>query len=686
IFFWIYTLKKKLKSKTAELQKSHNNLEVIVQERTADLNHEIVERKQIEQQQREITERLAKFMDSATDGFILFDSELNHIEMNKAAFTITGLTRKDVIGENIIDIIPNIKETSRYDEFIKAMKTGVPYQDSDLTHFPLTGDKHIELKAFKVSEGLGIIFNDITERKQAEDALRISFEKYKVLFESFPIGVSVTDKDGNLIEANPESQRLLGVSAKENTERTIDGPEWKIIRPDGSPMPIDEYASVLALKENCIVENVGMGIIKGNHEVTWLNVHAAPIPLEKYGVIITYNDITDRKKIETEYKKAKTTAEIANKAKSEFLANMSHEIRTPMNAIIGFTNLLQKELTDEKHMTYVETIKTSGRDLLTLINDILDLSKIEAGKMDINLEPVCLNNIFQEMKHIFSQQTSKKNVEFEVKLSKDIPINLKLDEIKIKQILVNLIGNAVKFTDQGRIKVFTEIIYVPKNKINLKISVEDTGIGISDESLKTIFKSFTQQDAQDNRKFGGTGLGLTITKHLVEMMNGTISVRTSLNNGSIFEILLKDVSVCETINTVENYSQEKLQPIQFEHAKILVVDDNEFNRMLLVEIFKDMNFQIIEAEEGEQAVSLAEQHMPDVIFMDIQMPVMDGYGATKLIKKKEKLTDIPIIALTASGMAEEKEKINKSGFNGYLLKPAETSDLIKELKKYISYT
>ncbi|MDM8550803.1 transporter substrate-binding domain-containing protein [Desulfobacterales bacterium HSG2] len=402
-------------------------------------------------------------------------------------------------------------------------------------------------------------------------------------------------------------------------------------------------------------------------------------------LIASARDISERKRMEDELRSAKEAAESANRAKSEFLANMSHEIRTPMNAILGFTDLLHSLMTDEKEKTYLEAIQSGGRNLLTLINDILDLSKIEAGKMEIQYEPVNPQVIFDEIKHIFSLKTFQKGIDFIIDVSENVPENLFLDEARLRQILFNLIGNAVKFTESGQIRVSARNIrtHSDPGKIDLTVTVEDTGIGVPLKSQKEIFEAFKQQDGQTTRKYGGTGLGLAITKRLLEMMKGTISLRSEVNKGSVFEITLHDVSVAEADYKSETGKPADCENIIFDEATILTADDVEINRLLVKAFFRNTNIRVIEAENGHQAVLFAEQHKPDLILMDIRMPVMDGYKATRQIKENN---NIPIIALTASAMKKDRKKVINSGFDGYLAKPVQKYDLFKEISRFLQYS
>ncbi len=385
---------------------------------------------------------------------------------------------------------------------------------------------------------------------------------------------------------------------------------------------------------------------------------------------------------------AKEAAESANRAKSEFLANMSHEIRTPMNAVLGFTDLLKSQLPDKRHKSYLEAISSSGKGLLTLINGILDLSKIEAGKMELQNEPVDLSAVFDNIRNIFMLQASEKKIDFSVALDPTIPDHLMLDEVRLNQILFNLIGNAVKFTKNGYVRVTAENCHSSLDPAEacLNIIVEDSGIGIPAKYHGEIFKAFKQKDGQSTKRFGGTGLGLSITKRLVEMMGGAITVDSVENQGSRFCISLPRVSVApeETRRAVEGAFNPK--EVVFQEAKILIADDVANNRLLIKEFLRSWPISTIEAENGEDAVLLARKHLPDVILLDIRMPVLSGSDAMKQIREDQKTQSIPIIALTASSMKGEREKMLDLGFSGYLTKPIRKTTLVQELMRFVPTT
>jgi len=390
-----------------------------------------------------------------------------------------------------------------------------------------------------------------------------------------------------------------------------------------------------------------------------------------------------RKKTEEELRSAKLSAENANRAKSEFLANMSHEIRTPMNAIIGFSELLLKKADKESTRKHLKTIINSSNTLMALLNDILDLSKIEAGKLELNLQIVDIEKLLAEIKYIFLPNLEEKNLDFIITFVENMPVNLLLDEIRFRQILFNLVGNAVKFTNEGyvRIKVNYELIAI--NKINLLLDIEDTGIGISEENQKIIFDAFYQQVWQTTKNYGGTGLGLTITKKLVQKMNGEIAVRSELGEGSVFSLKIFNVDIIsQVLKELEN--KDNLSPaIKFSNATILVVDDVDFNRELVREYLINTDIKILEAGTSDETINILKKNKVDLILMDIRIPDIDGYTLLEKIRN-EKISECPIIAFTATAMIIDSIKI-KQCFDGRLIKPFNQEELYNEIKKFLPY-
>jgi len=422
----------------------------------------------------------------------------------------------------------------------------------------------------------------------------------------------------------------------------------------------------------------------------WINVNYVP-GFDEQGkvkaIVVLSHDITEIKSVQEELKVAKDAAEAANKAKSEFLANMSHEIRTPLNAVLGFSELLSQTDVNNKQESYLKSIKSGGKTLLKLINDILDLSKVEAGKLTLEPEPSLIRNIFEDICQIFQPRAEEKGLKMLLKLDDEVPDCLVLDEARIRQVLFNLVGNAIKFTHQGyiQISVTAENYAEHDDDIRLKINVKDTGIGIHKDQQHKIFGSFEQQDGQSNRQYGGTGLGLSICKKLVHIMGGEISLQSSIGEGSIFTIQLNHVQTAEFIEPKKIHYHPDIERIQFQSPTILIVDNIDSNRQLIKGYLEHCGAKFLEAEDGEQALLLCRSKIPDLVLMDIYMPVMDGMEASRKIIDSPQLKQIPIIALTASTdskIIEDREKL----FAAYLTKPISSTELINEIMQILPYS
>jgi light-regulated signal transduction histidine kinase (bacteriophytochrome)/DNA-binding response OmpR family regulator len=385
--------------------------------------------------------------------------------------------------------------------------------------------------------------------------------------------------------------------------------------------------------------------------------------------------------------KAAAQAEVANRAKSEFLANMSHEIRTPMNAVLGFTDLLQTIIQNPVALDYLEAISSSGKTLMSLINDILDLSKIEAGQMDIKLEPTDITLLIQDIQHIFQQKAVQKGIQLRMILGTGLPKVLLLDEVRLRQILFNLVGNALKFTEQGHVDIEAACTVLPAVEgtasVNLKISVADTGIGISEADQQRIFNAFTQSYGQSDRQFGGTGLGLAITCRLTQLMGGTIAVQSQMGQGSTFTCEFNGVAIAPESSPKLVTVEAEADLNQLPPLKILVVDDAKSNQDLIAGYFRHTHHRLLFAENGLEGVQMAQTHLPDLILLDLRMPLMDGQAAALALKQHELTRPIPIILITASLSYGGETMLASDIYEGLLHKPVKRQQLAEMMQRVV---
>ncbi|MBU2651135.1 MAG: PAS domain-containing protein [Bacteroidetes bacterium] len=531
-------------------------------------------------------------------------------------------------------------------------------------------------RAVRDSDGQTIYYEgtvvDITALRKTQRELRQAEIEKSAILNSMQEWFVFCDTNLTIQWVSSTAANSIGINATELTGNHYDeiwqGTEWKC-----EPCPVRAVLDTGVPQKGEVRTRDGRIWILSGYPV--LDDDGNIIGVTEFG-----QEVTVQRKYEEELKKAKEMAEKANRFKSEFLSNISHEIRTPLNVIIGFTDLLDGSLTDPTFKDYLDSIKASSNSIVRLVDDILDISRIEAGKFNLQYKSVNIYKMVKDLKQMFMEKVVRKQLEFLIRVEKSIPKMLILDEVRVKQIITNLLSNAIKYTDHGQVRL--DIYITGKNmvlgseEIDLCIKVEDTGIGIPEEEYNNIFEPFMQ--VQKNRsKRKGYGLGLAITKRLIELMDGSIQVESSVGHGSVFTVSLPQVMVQ---NYTLSYSSSSDIPKDVYQGKtILVVDDSDFNRRLVKENLENLGVKILEAEDGQQAILMAKQHRPDLILMDILMPRMDGFEATRIMRGNPELFEIPIVALTALAMKEDVEKIEGFGFNDYLLKPFHITDLLDKI-------
>ncbi len=625
---------------------------------------DITQKKETENKLKESENRLREFIESATVGFMLFDSKLNQIEINEVALKMTNQKRKNVIGKNILDLVPDVKTSGRFAQYKKVIQTGKPFILEELMPHPKFGNKIVILKAFKVDGGLGMIISDVTEKRKSQVDLEKSEKQHKLLFESMKEMVEIIeliyDKNGEAIdfyirEINASFAKFLG-----KTKAQLVNKKATSIINTIEDYWLKAFAKVDKTGEEVSFQNYGVEFDKYYNVVAW--------KVSKNRVGVSFIDITEIKQTEIELKKAKEQAEVSDKLKSAFLANMSHEIRTPMNAILGCTELLADEtLEKEDKEACMAHIKSSGKRLLTIISDIVDISKIEANQQGLVFANYNLNKLIDDLHKQFNLLNNKTSVKLKTeKAFIDANSNIKIDETRLIQVLSNLIENALKHTSSGEV-----IFGYDLHKDFLQFFVKDTGIGIREEDQALIFERFGQVINGQTKVTTGTGLGIAIAKGLVELFGGKIWVDSKFGQGASFYFTIPYVSTNKTENNNENNK-----------VTVLIAEDEDANFFLLRTWLKDI-YNIIRAKNGREAIELFNQHPDlDLILMDVKMPYMDGIEATIEIRKKNK--NIPIIACSAYAMNEESIIIKKSGCNDILTKPVEKEEFLHMIVKYLN--
>ncbi len=557
-----------------------------------------------------------------------------------------------------------------------------------------------------IFDAIAVIKGDLDdlfrERERVETILRKSEEKYRLLFENAVEGIYQTTPDGRILSANPSLVRILGFNSSQELLT-----HFKDIGKQHYVNPGDRETFKRIVETEGVIRNFETQLFKQGGTTIWVSLNARTVR-DDAGAVLHYEgflkDITEQKQAEKELLDANqrleettaranimaVSAEVANRAKSEFLANMSHEIRTPMNGVIGMTGLLLDTQLTGAQRYYAETIRTSGESLLSLINGILDFSKIEAGKLDLENLDFDLKALLKDLSAVLAVQASGKGLELVCDMSPKVPALLKGDPGRLRQILNNLAGNAVKFTRSGEIVIRVTLETETEEDAFLRFSVRDTGIGIPENKIALLFDKFTQVDASTTRQYGGTGLGLAISKQLSEMMGGEIGMESREGKGSEFWFtvrLKKQYKGAAPQTLIPRRTSREIRNLFADYnSRILLVEDNIINQKVALLIIKNLGLHADVAADGQEALKALETKAYDLVLMDMQMPVMDGYEATRHIRNPESTVrnhKIPIIAMTANAMVGDREKCLTAGMNGYVSKPVDPSALADELGNWL---
>jgi len=642
--------------------------------------------------------------DSITDLVSIVGSDFKLKKTNKAFADVLGGKPEDFVGKHCYELVHNTKEPPAYCPCRKTLSTNEPAK-AETFHEGL--NKYLEISTSpvlndrkEVSDVVHIV-RDITERKRAEEALQNSEKKYRGLFESSCDAIMMLEPPTwKFTSCNPATLKLFQVDTKEKFTSLGPCDISPLQQPDGR-VSADKAKEMIekAMKEgSSFFEWIHKRINGEDFPVTVLLTRMEHD--KRIFVQATVRDITAQKQAENELKQINESLKIAtasasemaaqaqkaNAAKSEFLANMSHEIRTPLNSIIGFTEILLREDLPAQHREQLTTVHNSGKHLLQLISDILDLSKIEAGKMTIEMTKCSLADIIARVESMMHPFAAEKGIDFAINEKGRLPANILTDSARVSQCLINLVNNAIKFTKQGH--VYVNISMKDHNgKWFIRFEVEDTGIGISSEYQQKMFESFSQEDGSTSRKHGGTGLGLAITKKFTELFGGTITLTSEKDKGSVFAFVIPaniDMANQPPLDRNSASHEASINKQASFSGHILVAEDIKSNQMLMKVLLEKMGLKTTLADNGAEAVDKVNGQSFDLIFMDVHMPQMDGYEATRTLRNNGIKT--PIVALTANAMEGDEKECLDAGCDDYLSKPVIYTKLVAMLSKFLGKT
>jgi len=684
------------------LEETNFELEVQFEESLA-LQEELAETlKQLQNSE----ESHSAIIQSAMDGFWLVDAQGRLLEVNKSYCRMSGYSEQELLAmtiadleyiESTVDIAARIEKMMTLGEYFfetqhRRKDCSTFYLEVSIQYLPIDGGR------------FAVFLRDITERKQAEgdlldkqnqlenmnyyletlfreeqllrtdqtellERLRNSETSKTAIIQMAMDGFWLVDAQGRLLEVNNSYCRMSGYSEQELLSMNISDLEYLESTVDGAAriekmMTLGEYFFETRHRRK-------------DGSTFYLEASIQCIPIDGGRFVLFMRDITERKQMEEELLSSKSAAEQANISKSQFLSNMSHEIRTPLNAIIGFSSLMLRSTLSSVEHDFVRKINTAGETLLNVINDILDFSKIEAGQLNLEQIPFMLEPLLATSISMVQLKAMEKDLPLLINTVPGIAPCLIGDPLRLGQVIVNLLNNAVKFTEHGVVTIEAALLKEENGRQQLAVSIHDTGIGIPSEQIATLFQPFTQVDESTTRRFGGTGLGLSICKQIVELMEGEIYCQSTPGLGSVFSFTAWfgigqcDSTVPTALTTAATYD--------FSTHHVLLVEDHEVNQQLARELLKDTGVALTVASNGAEAVNLVINGSTvfDLVLMDIQMPVMDGYEATWLIRADSRFATLPIIAMTAHAMLEEQQKILKSGMDAHISKPIDVYTLLR---------
>lgn len=604
------------------------------------------------------------------------------LTINPAACRILGYSEKEIVGRSMKDFLPE-NVVARYDkDYLERIKKNGSAEGVMVVHNRKNERIFLLYQNYLLREKGGEPYivgfaQNVTERMHAEEALQRSEEKYRGILENMNLGLLEVDTEDRIIYAN---QRFCTMSGYEIDELTTKRATDLFL----SHMPGRVDGDRIRRRQYGISNSYEFQVKTKGGEIRWWLVSTSPVFYSDStvrGSVSILLDITKQKKLEKDLRDAIQDAEKSSHAKESFLANMSHEVRTPINAIMGLGKLLSKTHLDTQQQFYLSSIRTASENLLVIINDILDISKIEAGQVTIESIAFDLHVTAEQVINMLRPKAEEKNLSLSYSMDPRIATSLIGDPYRINQVFVNMLTNAIKFTEKGSVSLNAQLVEDGADHQKIAVDIVDTGVGISDEFLARIFNKFSQEDETVVRKYGGTGLGMSITKQLMELMGGDIAIKSVKDKGTTISLLFTfqngNGAVSEK-RTVEIPDSSILSDV-----KVLLVEDNELNRLLAYTILSQYGAKVSTAANGQIAVDKMEQEKFDIVLMDVQMPVLDGVSATHIIRERID-KQVPIVAMTADAIKGKKEKYLQSGMNDYITKPYEEEGMISVIARLLN--
>jgi PAS domain S-box-containing protein len=671
-----------------KLNEYKNRLADMVEDKTIDLvninnklGQEIIERKRVQELLTRSRETFRSVVDSTTHLVFLIDYDGHFLAINKHAAKVLGSVPQYLVGNNASKFM----EWGWFEYLIERLQDALCAQKT-LNFNNIFNGLHYHVQISPIASDSGrfykavIFFHEITELVHAKDAIREREQRLRSLVDNIPVIIHAHDENGNYIFWNKESERVLGYSSKV----MINNPQaLEMVYPGKKQR--EKAIGCWDEGERCEPREIEAVTKTGEKKlIKWTRL-SDKFSIPGWAEWEIGLDITSQRSFEADLQHARLNAERANNAKSLFLANVSHEIRTPLSGIIGLTNLMLESPLNLEQKKNLEQILSLSGHLLQTINDILDISKVETGKFTFENKEFNLQAMLTEIEQTMIYEAREKKLDFSIKKNAEVPDHLVGDSFRLKQVLFNLVGNAIKFTEKGKIAVNCKVLERNNENIVLLFDISDTGMGISEKDLDTIFQAFFQLDSSYSRKHGGTGLGLYISKHIIETMGGHIWVKSEPGRGSVFSFSARFEEQPQTILRKNN----RLTPGDKydKPLKILLVEDFPVNQMVISEMLKKSGYQVHVAADGKQALKNIEESSFDLVLMDLQLPEMDGFETTKCIRKNKnpKIASMPVIALTAHSMENNAGQTRQAGMNEILIKPVNLFKLLETINRVFQF-